>query len=124
MIGNKKEDAKLSALTKALDIANSGYLDNDKGPSRKCGEPDNKASHFFLALYWANALAKSDNSELSAKFAPVAKALSENESKIMEELLAVEGQAVDIGGYYHPDESKAQKAMRPSATLNSIIDNI
>ncbi len=124
MIGNKNKDAKLSALTKALDIANSGYLDNNKEPSRKCGEPDNKASHFFVALYWADALAKSDNSELASKFAPVAKALSKNESKIMHELLSVEGKAQDIGGYYHPDDQKAQKAMRPSATLNSIIDSI
>ena len=117
-------DEKLKALTEALDIANDGYLDNNKAPSRKCGEPDNKASHFYVAMYWADALANGNNAELAEKFAPVAKALKENEDKIIEELLAVEGKAVDMGGYYHPNDELAQKAMRPSATLNSIIDGI
>jgi isocitrate dehydrogenase len=123
-IGQKNNDSKLAALTAALDVANEGYLDNNKAPSRKCGEPDNKASHFFVAQYWAKALAEGDNAELAAKFAPVAKALEENEAKIIEELLAVEGKAQDIGGYFHPDDAKAEKAMRPSATLNAIIDAI
>ncbi len=123
-IGQKHSDEKLKALTEALDAANDGYLDNNKAPSRKAGEPDNKASHFFVAQYWADALAKSDNAELSAKFAPVAKALQENEAKILEELLSVEGKAQDIGGYYHPNDAKAEAAMRPSATLNNIIDAI
>jgi isocitrate dehydrogenase len=123
-IGQKHSDEKLAALTEALDKANEGYLDNNKAPSRKCGEPDNKASHFYVALYWADALANGSNPELAAKFAPVAKALKENEEKIIEELLAVEGKAQDIGGYYHPDDAKAEAAMRPSATLNSIIDAI
>ncbi|NOQ31921.1 MAG: NADP-dependent isocitrate dehydrogenase [Helicobacteraceae bacterium] len=123
-IGNKNSDAKLAALTAALDVANDGYLSNNKEPGRKCGQPDNKASHFFLAQYWAKALAEGDNAELAAKFAPVAKALTENEDTIIAELLAVEGKAQDIGGYFKPDDAKAEAAMRPSATLNKIIDSI
>jgi isocitrate dehydrogenase len=123
-IGQKHSDAKLEALTAALDVANEGYLDNNKAPSRKAGEPDNKASHFFVAQYWAEALANGDNAELTEKFALVAAALKENEAKILEELLSVEGKAQDIGGYFHPDDAKAAAAMRPSATLNAIIDAI
>ena len=123
-IGRKHADAKLEALTAALDKANEGYLDNNKAPSRKCGEPDNKASHFYVAQYWADALANGDDAELAAKFAPVAQALKDNEAKIIEELLAVEGKAQDIGGYFHPNDELVEKAMRPSATLNNIIDSI
>ena len=123
-IGQKNSDEKLAALTDALDKANEGYLDNNKAPSRKAGEPDNKASHFFVAQYWAKALAEGNNAELAEKFAPIAKALEENEAKIMEELLSVEGKAQDIGGYFHPDDAKAEAAMRPSQTLNNIIDSI
>lgn len=123
-LGQKHSDAKLTALTLALDVANDGYLDNNKEPGRKAGEPDNKASHFFLAQYWAKALAEGKDAGLAAKFAPVAKALVENEAKIMQELLAVEGKPQDIGGYFNPDDAKATKAMRPSATLNAIIDAI
>lgn len=124
MIAQKSGDKKIEALTLALDEANQGYLDNNKAPGRSAGEPDNKASHFFVAQYWANALAKSSDKELAVKFAPIAKALIENEAKIMEELLSVEGKAQDIGGYYHPDNAKTEAAMRPSKTLNNIIDNI
>jgi len=125
MIYNKTNDPKVKTVLDALDKANEAYLDNNKAPSRKAGEPDNKASHFFVAQYWADALAnQTEDSELAAKFADVAKALKENEAKIMEELLAVEGKEQDIGGYFHPDDAKAEKAMRPSATLNSIIDSI
>lgn len=123
-LGNKHSDDKLTALTVALDSANDSYLANSKEPSRKCGEPDNKASHFFVAQYWAKALAQGENAELAAKFAPVAKALEENEEKIIEELLSIEGKAQDIGGYFHPNDELAAKAMRPSQTLNSIIDSI
>jgi len=123
-IGQKHSDEKLAALTEALDVANEGYLDNNKAPSRKCGEPDNKASHFFVAQYWADALAKGSNAELAAKFAPVAAELKEKEATIIAELLAVEGKAQDIGGYFHPNDEKAEAAMRPSATLNAIIDAI
>ncbi|MBN2816940.1 MAG: NADP-dependent isocitrate dehydrogenase [Campylobacterales bacterium] len=124
MINQKKPDAKLEAITAGLDAANQGYLDNNKAPGRKAGEPDNKASHFFLAQYWAEALAASDNAEIAAKFAPVAKELKEKEATIMEELMAVEGKAQDVGGYFHPNDELAEKAMRPSATLNAIIDSL
>ena len=123
-IAQKNDSKDLEAVTAALDVANNGYLDNNKAPSRKCGEPDNKASHFFVAQYWAQALADGDNAALAAKFAPVAKALTENEDKIISELLAMEGKPQDIGGYYNPDDAKAEAAMRPSATLNAIIDAI
>ena len=117
MIGNKKSDDKLAALTAGLDAANSGYLDNNKAPSRKCGQPDNKASHFFVAQYWAKALAEGDNAELAAKFAPVAKELTEKEDTIIAELLAVAGQPQEIGGYFNPNDELASKAMRPSAKI-------
>lgn len=124
-INKTKKDNKLSALTAALDEANAAYLDNNKEPSRKVGEPDNKASHFFLAQYWAKALAEqTTDAELAAKFTNVAKTLVENEAKIMEELLSVEGKHQDIGGYYHPDLAKVTAAMRPSATLNAIIASV
>jgi len=123
-IGNKNSDAKLAALTAGLDVANDGYLDNSKEPSRKCGEPDNKASHFYVAKYWAKALAEGDNAELAAKFAPVAADLTSKEDTIISELLAASGQAQDIGGYFNPNDELASKAMRPSATLNAIIDAI
>ena len=119
MIYNKTGDEKVKAVCEALDSANEAYLDNSKEPSRKCGEPDNKASHYYLARYWAEALGKSDD-----KFAKVAKELADNEAKILEELKNAEGQAKDIGGYFKPDDKKAAEAMRPSATLNAIINNI
>ncbi len=124
MIGRKENDKIIEAMTAALDTANEGYLDNNKAPSRKAGEPDNKASHYWVARYWAEALAQSENPLLSEKFGPIAQALAENEAKIIEELLAIEGKAQDIGGYYHPDDAKAEVAMRPSETFNSIIDQI
>ncbi len=124
MIANKTGDKKVAAMAEGLDAANEGYLDNDKAPGRKCGQPDNKASHFYVALYWADALAKSDDADLAAKFAKVAEELKANEEKILEELMAVECNPSDIGGYYQPDDEKAAKAMRPSATLNAIIDAI
>jgi isocitrate dehydrogenase len=124
-INKTKNDGKLSALTAALDEANAAYLDNNKEPSRKAGEPDNKASHFFLAQYWAKSLAEQTvDAELAEKFATVAQALVKNEAKIMEELLSVAGKAQDIGGYFHPDTAKTTAAMRPSATLNTIIASI
>ena len=119
MIYNKTGDEKVKAVLDALDKANEAYLDNNNAPSRKCGEPDNKASHFYLAKYWAKELGKSN-----PKFAEVAKKLEENESKILEELLAAEGKPTDIGGYFKPDDAKAEAAMRPSKTFNEIIDSI
>jgi isocitrate dehydrogenase len=124
MIYNKTKDEKVKAMVDAVDAANAAYLENNKAPGRKAGEPDNKASHYYWAMYLAEALANSDNKELAEKFAPIAKALKENEEKILSELLAVEGKPADIGGYYKPDDEKAEKAMRPSKTLNEIIDNI
>ena len=121
----KGGDDKIGVLTEALDKANEGYLDNNKAPSRKCGEPDNKASHYWVARYWAEALStQTADTALAEKFTPVADALAKNEEKILEELLAAEGSPKDIGGYFHPDYAKAEAAMRPSATLNSIIDAI
>ncbi len=124
MEARKHDDARIEALTAALDKANEGYLDNDKAPGRKAGEPDNKASHYWVARYWAEALAQSDDAQLAATFAPVAQQLAEQEATIIEELLSVEGKPADIGGYYHPDDAKAAAAMRPSATFNAIIDAI
>jgi isocitrate dehydrogenase len=123
-LGHKYNNDKIKALTAGLDEANNAYLDNSKEPGRKAGEPDNKASHFFVAQYWAKALAEGSNADLAAKFAPVAQALIENEAKIMDELMAVEGKPQEIGGYFHPNDELASKAMRPSVTLNGIIDSI
>ncbi len=119
MIYNKTGDEKVKAVCEALDKANEAYLDNRKEPGRKVGQPDNKASHYYLAMYWAEALGEND-----PKFAEIAKQLKENEEKILEELLAVEGKSQDIGGYFMPDDEKAFAAMRPSQTLNNIIDSI
>ncbi|HKK84310.1 MAG TPA: NADP-dependent isocitrate dehydrogenase, partial [Roseovarius sp.] len=99
-----------------------GVLDHDRSPSRKVGEPDNRDSHYWFARYWAEALAaQGDNPDLAAEFAPMAKALAENEAKITGELAAAQGKPADIGGYYHPDPEKLAAVMRPSATLNGII---
>ena len=125
MISNKTGDKDVAVLTNAIDKANEGYLDNNKVPGRKAGEPDNKASHYYWAMYLADALAnQTENKELAETFEGVAKELKDFEDTIMKELLAVEGKPADIGGYYKPDDELASKAMRPSATLNKIIDNI
>ncbi|MDB4632299.1 NADP-dependent isocitrate dehydrogenase, partial [bacterium] len=117
--------AKAKVLSETLDDATTRYLLDNKSPSRQCGELDNRGSHFYLALYWAEALAAQDgDAELKAEFSPVAKALGDQEAKIVEELISVQGTAMDIEGYYKPDEAKAIDAMRPSAALNSIIDGI
>jgi isocitrate dehydrogenase len=112
-------------LADTLDQANAKFLESNKSPARKVGEIDNRGSHFYLALYWAEALAaQTQDKNLQAKFAKVAKQLSENEAKISSELVGAQGKPVDIGGYFHPDDAKASKAMRPSATLNAIVDAI
>ncbi|HEU4683723.1 MAG TPA: NADP-dependent isocitrate dehydrogenase, partial [Nitrospira sp.] len=112
-------------LADTLDQANAKFLESNKSPARKVGEIDNRGSHFYLALYWAQALAaQTEDKNLAAKFAQVAKQLEENEAKIHAELLSAQGKPVDLGGYYHPDDAKASKAMRPSVTLNRIIDSI
>jgi isocitrate dehydrogenase len=116
---------KAQVLAEALDEANGQFLKNNKSPSRKVGELDNRGSHFYLAMYWANALAQqSADTGLQARFAVIAGLLKSNESKIIDELNASQGSAVDIGGYYHPDPALATSAMRPSTTFNNIIDSI
>ena len=115
-------NARAGVLAKTLEAANARFLDNDKSPSRKLGGIDNRGSHYYLALYWAQALAaQDDDAELKRTFAPVAKALADGEAKIVEELIAVQGEPVDIGGYYRPDMDKVSAAMRPSATLNAAL---
>lgn len=119
--GNKKAQV----LADALDAANAKFLEADRSPARKVGQIDNRGSHFYLAMYWAEALAdQSADPEIAGKFASVARAMQENEAKINGELIAAQGKPQDIGGYYHPDPEKAFAAMRPSATLNAIVDGI
>ena len=118
-------NAKARVLATTLDQAIAQFLDNDKSPARKVGQIDNRGSHFYLALYWAQALAaQADDAQLQARFAPVAKALAEKEGTINAELIGAQGKPVDMGGYYHPDARKTAAAMRPSATLNAIIDGL
>ena len=122
-LGRKSGNARALVLAEALDTANGKVLENDKSPQRKIGELDNRGSHFYLAMYWARALAEQIKDKgLQARFAPVAEALERNEAKIVGELTAVQGKPVAIGGYYHPDPKLCAAAMRPSATLNAIID--
>jgi isocitrate dehydrogenase len=124
-LARKTKNRKAAVLARALDGANGGILDHDRSPQRKVGEIDNRGSHFYLAMYWARALAsQSDDRELQAAFSDVAAALEANEATIIAELNGVQGRPVDVGGYYHPDPALAAKAMRPSATLNAIIDGI
>ena len=119
--GNKKAQI----LADALDEANAKFLATDKSPARKVGQIDNRGSHFYLAMYWAESLAEqTSDTEISAKFTPIAKAMLENEAKINEELIAAQGRPQDVGGYYHPNSEKTYAAMRPSATLNAIVNGI
>jgi isocitrate dehydrogenase len=121
-VGN---NAVAKILADTLDQANAKFLESNKSPARKVGEIDNRGSHFYLALYWAQALAQqTQDPTLAERFKKVAKDLADNEAQINSELLAAQGKPQDIGGYYHPDDAKASKAMRPSATLNRIIDSI
>jgi isocitrate dehydrogenase len=121
-VANTFQNAKAGVLAEALDQAIAKFLDNDKSPARKVGQIDNRGSHFYLALYWAQALAaQTKDAELQARFAQAAKQLEDNEAKINKELIAAQGKPVDMGGYYHPDHAKTAAAMRPSATLNAII---
>jgi isocitrate dehydrogenase len=113
---------KAKVLADTLDAATGKFLENDRSPGRKLGTIDNRGSHFYLALYWAQALAaQNDDAELKALFTPIAEKLTANEGKIVAELLAVQGHPVDIGGYYQPEDEKANAALRPSATLNDIL---
>ena len=112
----------MKILARTLDEATGKLLDNNKSPSPRTGELDNRGSQFYLAMYWAEALAaQMEDKELQAHFAPLAKALADNEQKIIAELTAVQGKPADIGGYYVPDMQKLEAVMRPSQTLNAIL---
>ncbi len=122
-LGIKYSNEKAKILAKTLDAATGQLLDNNKNPSPKTGQLDNRGSQFYLSMYWAQDLAaQTENKELADKFAPLAKALTENEKKILGELNSVQGKPVDIGGYYQPDMKKVNAIMRPSATFNAIVD--
>ncbi|RPD85327.1 NADP-dependent isocitrate dehydrogenase [Luteimonas sp. 100069] len=124
-LGNAYDSPKARVLAAALDVANGRILDENRSPARKVGELDNRGSHFYLAQYWAQALAdQDDDAELKATFAPLAKTLTEQEARILGELNGAQGKPVDIGGYYHPDLAKVGEAMRPSATFNAAIDSL
>jgi isocitrate dehydrogenase len=121
-LGLKTNNSKAKLLARTLDQATGKLLDNNKGPSPKTGQLDNRGSQYYLATYWAQALAEqTDDAELAARFAPLAKTLAENEKKIVAELNAVQGKPADIGGYYLPDPAKTGAVMRPSATLNAAL---
>lgn len=124
-LGTVAGNAKAKVFAKTLDQANGKFLDNNKSPGRAPGELDNRGSHFYLALYWAQALAaQTDDAELQTRFAKLAANLEANEAKIVEELLAASGKPVDLGGYYHTNVEKTAKAMRPSATFNAVLASL
>ena len=124
-LAQTQNNAKAQVLADALDEANAKFLATDKSPGRKLGTIDNRGSHFYLALYWAEALAaQTKDVELQARFGPLAKALTEKESKITEELIASQGKPQNIGGYYHPNDELASAAMRPSETLNTALASL
>jgi isocitrate dehydrogenase len=117
-----EKSAKAKVLADTLDAANGKFLENDKSPGRKLGTIDNRGSHTYLALYWAQALAEQNaDAGLKAAFAPIAAKLAAAEKQIVDELIAVQGKPVDLGGYYQPDNAKASAAMRPSKTFNEIL---
>jgi isocitrate dehydrogenase len=124
-LSNASNNPSAKILADTLDRATAKFLDGNKSPARKVGEIDNRGSHFYLALYWAQALAEqTQDKNLQARFAKIAKQLADSEAKIVAELLGAQGRPVDMGGYYHPDQEKTTKAMRPSPTLNAIVDAI
>ncbi len=121
-LSEKQKNAKAAILARTLDAATEKLLENNKSPQRRVGEIDNRGSHFYLALYWSEALAAQDeDAELSKQFTDIARKIAENEQKILEELNNAQGEPIDIGGYYHPDITRTTQAMRPSETLNSIL---
>jgi isocitrate dehydrogenase len=118
-------NSRAQVLADTLDRATGTFLLEDKSPRRKVGEIDNRGSHFYLALYWAQELAKqTEDAELAQAFSDVAEALGSNEQTIVDELLSVQGSPVDIGGYYRPDEARTSEVMRPSAKLNEIVGSL
>ena len=122
-LADRRDLPAAHVIGKALDDATGRYLLERKAPSRTCGEPDNRASHYWVARFWAEALAgQSDDAALASRVAPLATALAEQEETILAELLAVQGSPVDVGGHFQPDPERAAAAMRPSATLNAILD--
>ena len=124
-LGIKEGNARAKLLARTLDAATGKLLDNNKGPSPKTGQLDNRGSQFYLTLYWAQELAaQTEDAELAARFAPLAKALADSEASIVEELTVIQGQHADIGGYYLPDVSKLEAVMRPSATFNAALQSI
>jgi isocitrate dehydrogenase len=124
-LSEKTGNQKAKVLATTLDEATGKFLDKDKSPSRKVGELDNRGSHFYLALYWAAALsAQTQDLELKAQFEQVAKELKENENSIVNELNTVQGKEMNIGGYYHPTDSFVSAAMRPSKTLNKVLQGL
>jgi isocitrate dehydrogenase len=124
-LGQALKNDKATLLAETLDQAIGQHLEHNRAPSRRVNELDTRGSHFYLALYWAEALAKqTQDADLQARFTPIAEQLSANEDKIVQELNDAQGQPVDIGGYFHPNQDMSTKAMRPSATLNAIIDGI
>jgi isocitrate dehydrogenase len=124
-LGHKTSNTTALTLAAALDRANGLILENDRSPQRKVGEIDNRGSHFYLAMYWARALAdQTTDAGLRDVFAPIARDLEQHESRIVGELAAVQGKPVDVGGYYHPDPALTAQAMRPSATFNAIVDRL
>jgi isocitrate dehydrogenase len=124
-LGHKTGNQTVLALAVALDRANGQILENDKSPQRKVGEIDNRGSHFYLAMYWARALAdQTTDRRLRDAFTSIARDLEQNESRIVGELIGVQGKPVDVGGYYLPDPALTAQAMRPSATFNAIIDGL
>jgi isocitrate dehydrogenase len=124
-LGERTRNARALVVSRALDQATGKLLENNKSPARKVGELDNRGSHFYLALYWAQALfSQTEDEHLRKRFGPVARELETNETKIVAELQRVQGKPVDIGGYYHPDRELVSRAMRPSATFNTIVNGI
>jgi len=122
-LAETQDNPKAALLGAAVDEATQKILDDNKSPGRKVGQPDNRDSHYYFALYWAQALAaQSDDAALAAHFAPIAAELAAKEAQIVAELAAVQGKPVDLGGYFHTDPVKTAAIMRPSATLNAIID--
>src|SRR5690606_8172276 len=124
-LGEKDNNQKALILAEALDEATEKYLDQDKSPSRKAGEPDNRASHFYLAMYWAEALANQDKDEsLRIIFSEVSNQMKDKEVEIIHQLNEIQGRPVDIAGYYLPDINLVYKALRPNETINSILTSI